>query len=87
MIELNKVTISGCVKDETNRPVLGAEIIIDGFNFYTTSKSSGEFIEILSDIKNGTKVTLRVYHNNFKSKEIDTIIDDVEEYFEIFLSK
>ena len=81
------IILSGTVKDENNQPIKGASVTIDGYDVEFKSKSDGSFVGSSVELSPQNVVTLRVYHEDYKSVSIDRKIESHNEAFQIIMKK
>ena len=81
------IIISGNITDADGKPINDAVIIIDAFDFYTTSNESGYFIKTLKGAKIKEIIKVRVSHSDYNSKSEDRQIQSLKEEFNFTLTK
>ncbi len=86
-IQKKDVIIKGVVLNTNSQPINDARITIDGFDFMTRSNEIGNFMSNLKSVRLGEIITIRVYHEDYKSSSIIRHIKNPEENFEITLTK
>lgn len=86
-IDKNNIIISGKVTDTDGKPINDALIIIDSFDFNTTSNESGFFIKTLNGAKMGEIIKIRVSHSDYNSKSEDRQIQSLKEEVNFTLTK
>lgn len=84
-VDLTTVTISGKVIDTMGKPIIDAEITIDGYPFHTRSRYQGEFKSELSGVRLGHVITIRIFHAGFKSYSANLSLSNSTEVSPIVL--
>jgi energy-coupling factor transporter transmembrane protein EcfT len=81
------ILISGTVTNTDGKPINGAVIIIDAFDFNTMSNESGHFFKTLRGAKMKEIIKVRVSHSDYNSQSEVRQIQSLKEEFNFTLTK
>lgn len=81
------ITITGMVTDKSRNPIENATITVDAFPFKAESRFRGMFAGKLDGANVGDVITIRAYHNAYKSFSCDILIKSINENCEVILDK
>ena len=83
----SELLVTGEVKDADRRPITGAIVTIDGYDFETRTRVDGQFGAVLHGVSAGEVITLRVHHDEYQSFSTDRLVQSDNEAFHILLKE